>query len=120
MAMRMSPVPVEGVFLDIRTPDTQGEYEFTVDCGAVYFGAVYDGDGDLLAVDQYFYTEAFSRDDMEETLEIDELLSVDNRDFPVKTYLLSKEEQGKEWLRFHAVVPDQISPDYFYQKYIGD
>ncbi|MDF2928916.1 MAG: hypothetical protein K0Q75_1154 [Anaerospora sp.] len=50
----------------------------------------------------------------------DELLSVDCRDFPAKAYLLTKEEQGNEWLRFHAIVPDEIDPDYFYQKYLGE
>ncbi len=119
MSMKMSRVPVSGVFLDSRAPAVTGEYEFTVDCGAVYFGAVYDDDGSLLSVDQYFYSEDFSRDDMEEALDTDELMFVDDRDFPVKTYLLSKEESGSEWLRFHAVVPDGIDPGYFRQKYIG-
>ncbi|HMM21728.1 MAG TPA: hypothetical protein PKA10_13505 [Selenomonadales bacterium] len=120
MTIKMSPVSVDRIFFDIRTPAITGDYEFTVDCGAVYFGAVYNDDGTLRAIDQYFYTEAFSRDDMEEALEMDELLSVDSRDFPVKTYLLSREEAGNEWLRFHAVVPEVIDPDYFHQKYIGE
>ena len=120
MPIKMSQVPVERVFLDIRTPETTGAYEFTIDCGAVYFGAVYGDDGTLLAVDQYFYTESFSRDDMEDVLSTDQLMFVDDQDFPVKTYLLTKPENGGEWLRFHAVVPEEINPDYFQQKYIGD
>lgn len=120
MTIKMSPVSVERIFFDTRTPDVTGDFEFTVDCGAVYFGAVYNNDGTLRAIDQYFYTEAFSRDDMDEALDTDELLSVEGGDFPVKTYLLSREEGGNEWLRFHAVVPDAIDPDYFHQKYIGE
>jgi hypothetical protein len=120
MAMKMSQVPVERIYLDLRTPDVTGQYEFTIDCGAVYFGAVYDDDGTLIAVDQYFYTENFSRDDMEDAIDTNELLFIDNRDYPVKSYLLTKEEGGNEWLRFHAVVPEEINADYFHQKYIGD
>jgi hypothetical protein len=120
MAMKMSQIPVERIFLDIRTPEMTGSYEFTVDCGAVYFGAVYDDDGSLLAVDQYFYTKDFSRDDMEDAIDTNDLMSVDDRDFPAKTYLLTKAESGNEWLRFHAVVPEEINPDYFHQKYIGE
>lgn len=59
MTMRMSRVPAERVLFDVRTPTVAGRYEFTVDCGAVYFGAVYNDDGALLAIDQYFYTEEF-------------------------------------------------------------
>lgn len=120
MPMKMSQVPVERIFLDVRTPEATGSYEFTVDCGAVYFGAVYDDDGTLIAIDQYFYTENFSRDDVEDAVDGEEMLFIDNRDFPVKTYLITKAENGTEWLRFHAVVPDEINPDYFYQKYIGE
>lgn len=120
MAMKMNQIPVERIFLDVRTPDIAGGYEFTLDCGAVYFGAVYDDDGSLLAIDQYFYTENFSRDDMEDAIDTRDLLAVDDRDFPSKTYLLSKVEDGNEWLRFHAVVPEEINPDYFHQKYIGE
>lgn len=119
MTMKMSAVPVERVFLDTRTPAMTGEYEFTIDCGAVYFGAVYSDEGTLQFVDQYFYTESFSRDDMDEALGVDDLLFVDNRDYPVKTYLLTKEDGGDEWLRFHAVVPEEIDPAYFRQKYGG-
>ena len=119
MGMKMSRVPVERVFLDSRTPDTTGEYEFTIDCGAVYFGAVYSGEGSLQFVDQYFYTESFSREDMEEAADVTDLMFVDDRDYPVKTYLLTKEDDGNEWLRFHAVVPVVIDPEYFRQKYNG-
>ncbi len=120
MTMKMSRVPVDRVFLDRRGPAVTGECEFTVDCGSVYFGAVYGEDGSLLMVDQYFYSESFSRDDMEEAIAGDDLIYVDDRDFPVKTFLLSKKEGGDEWLRFHAVVPDGIDPGYFRQKYIGE
>ena len=120
MPMKMNRVPVDKVFLDIRTPTATGSYEFTVDCGAVYFAAVYDDDGTLIAIDQYFYTDAYSRDDMEDNIDNSELLSVDDRDFPAKVYMLTKAEPGTEWLRFHAVVPEEINPDYFYQKYIGE
>jgi hypothetical protein len=119
MPIKMDQVPVDRIFLDIRTPMDNGSYEFTIDCGAVYFGAEYDDDGTLIAVDQYFYTDAFSRDDMEDSADNDALLSVDDRDFPLKVYLLTKQESGTEWLRFHAVVPEEINPDYFYQKYLG-
>lgn len=118
--MRMSPVLVDGVFMDREGPAEIGRYEFTVDCGAVYFGAVYNDDGTLMAVDQYFYSDTFSRDDLEEADEAEELLSVDERDFPVKAYLLTREENGEEWLRFHAVVPATIDPTYFQQKYVGE
>ena len=120
MTMRMSQLEVERVFLDSRTPEMVSGYEFTVDCGAVYFGAVYDDDGSLLAIDQYFYSKALSRDDVEDALITEDLLLVDDRDFPAKTYLLTKGEGGNEWLRFHAVVPEAIDPAYFQQKYIGE
>lgn len=120
MTTKMSQVPVNRVFLDIRTPDVADRYEFTIDCGAVYFGAVYDDEGSLMFVDQYFFTEDFSRDDMEDGIDTKDLLYVDNRDYPTKTYMLTKEEQGNEWLRFHAVVPEEINPDYFYSKYMGE
>ncbi len=119
MRMKMSRVPVDRVFLDRRGPTVTGECEFTVDCGSVYFGAVYAGDGNLLTVDQYFYSEEFSHDDMEEAIAGEDLIYVDDRDFPVKTYLLAKEEGGEEWLRFHAVVPGAVDPDYYRQKYIN-
>jgi len=117
--MRMSKVPVERVFFDGPMPVAGDNYEFTIDCGAVYFGVLYDAEGALLQVKQYFYSEAETEDDMEQTVLEDELLSVDCRDYPAKAYLLTKEEKGKEWLRFHAIVPDEIDPDYFYQKYLG-
>lgn len=120
MSMKMSRVPVGGVFLDSRAPTVPSEYEFTVDCGAVYFGAVYDGDGSLLSVDQYFYSQSFSRDNMEEAIGGDDLVFVDDRDFPAKAYLLVRDEGGNEWLRFHAVVPEGIDPGYFRRKYRGE
>lgn len=120
MSIHMSQLPVKKICIDVRTLSENGTYEFTVDCDAVYFGAVYDNDGSLQSVDQYFYTDRFSQDDLEGALEEDQLFTVDNRDFPTKTYLLSKNIAGKEWLRFHAVVPCAISPDYFYSKFIGD
>lgn len=120
MSMKMSAVPVDRIFVDSRAPGMTGQNEFTIDCGAVYFGAVYGEDGGLMSVDQYFYTEDFSRDDMEEALADTDLIFVDSGDFPVKTYLLTKEEEGTEWLRFHAVIPDRINPAYFRHKYIGE
>ncbi|MBP2653494.1 MAG: hypothetical protein H6Q73_1063 [Firmicutes bacterium] len=118
--MRMSTIPIDRTFLDIRTPEVNSNFEFTVDCGAVYFGVVYDGEGMLRNVDQYFYTEDFSRDDMEDALDTNDLMFVDTNDFPCKAYLLTKEAVEGDWVRFHAVVPNQIDPDYYYQKYIGD
>lgn len=120
MPIQMSRVQVDQVFLDKHMPEMSGSYEFTIDCGAVYFGAVYGDDGTLRAIDQYFYTDSFSRDDVAEATVVDDLLSIDERDFPVKTYLLTKTEDGREWLRFHAVVPDEINPVYFHQKYLGE
>lgn len=117
--MRMSKVPVERVYIG-RIPFAGNNYEFTVDCGAVYFDVVYDEEGTLLQIKQYFYSEADAEEEIEETVEQDELLSVDCRDYPAKAYLLTKEENGNEWLRFHAIVPDEIDPDYFYQKYLGE
>lgn len=120
MRISMSPVAVNKVFLDRGAPDAIGRFEFTVDCGAVYFGAVYNDDGTLMAVDQYFFTDDFSRDDLGGAEDEDEMLSVDERDFPVKTYLLTRQVRGSEWLRFHAVVPADIDSAYFGQKYIGE
>ena len=120
MAIQMTVIEVERVLFDGRSPDAMSQYEFTIDCGVVYFGAVYDGEGELQSIDQYFYTSETSRDDLEEAIAESELLSVDNHDFPVKTWLLIKQDKGNEWMRFHAVVADQIDPDYFYQKYLGD
>lgn len=118
--MQMSSMSVQKVLFDGRSPDKINQYEFTIDCGAVYFGAVYDGDGKLMTIDQYFYTPETSRDDLDEAVAESDLLTVDSRDFPVKTWLLTKVLKGDEWLRFHAVVPDEIDPDYFYQKYLGE
>lgn len=120
MKMQMIEVPVKKIFVDSDTAVRNGIYEFTIDCGAVYFGAVYDGDGQLTAIDQYFYTEEASHDDMAEAAGDNQLLNVDSKDYWAKTYLLTKEEKDQEWLRFHAVVPQTIDPDYFYQKYIGE
>lgn len=120
MSIHMSQLPVKKVYIDGKTLSEDGAYEFTVDCGAVYFGAAYDNEGKLISVDQYFYTDRFSRDDIEGAMKDDHLLTVDERDFPSKTYLLSKSFSGKEWLRFHAVVPCAINPDYFYNKFMGE
>lgn len=120
MAMQMTRLPVGKIYMDSRRPDVSGNYEFTIDCGAVYFGAVYDDDGSLVSIDQFFYTDDASREDVDEAVAEDELLLVDQRDFPTKAYMLTKEIKGNEWLRFHAVVPDEINADYFYQKYIGE
>jgi len=118
--MRMSPVPVEGVFMDSRALRASGEHEFTIDCGAVYFGAVYTPDGTLMFVDQYFFSEGFSRGDMAAAQAAADLLAVDGADFPARTFLLTKEEGGSEWLRFHAVVPERIDPAYFRARYGGE
>jgi hypothetical protein len=120
MSIHMSQLPVKRVCIEGQTLAAGSTYEFTVDCGAVYFGAVYDNEGQLQSVDQYFYTDRFSRDDVEGAIKDDQLLTVDDRDFPTKTYLLSKDVSGKDWLRFHAIVPCSINPDYFYNKFIGE
>lgn len=120
MRKQMSQLPIKRVFLDSDVVNEDGLFEFTVDCGAVYFGAVYDGDGQLTTVDQYFYTDTYSREDLESAAKNIQLLTVDDRDYQAKTYLITKVENGQEWLRFHAVVPQKINPDYFYQKYIGE
>ncbi len=120
MGIQMTQLPIKRVFIDSRTANEDGNYEFTIDCGAVYFGAAYDNDGSLLAVDQYFYTDSCSQNDLERAVNGKDLLSVDIKDYPVKTYLLNKHERGNEWLRFHAVVPQDVDPDYFHQKYIGE
>jgi hypothetical protein len=57
---------------------------------------------------------------MQQAIGDKQLLSVDNRDYPVKSYLLTKNEHGTEWLRFHAIIPQSVNPDYFYQKYVGE
>lgn len=114
--MKMSQISINKIYMDKYAPE-QGSYEFTLDCGAVYFDAFYDGEGNLAAIDQYFFTEEYSRDDLDES---DELINIDDHDFPAKTYLLTQEVDGNEWLRFHAVVKQEINPDYFFGKYIGD
>ncbi|WP_312423716.1 hypothetical protein [Anaerospora hongkongensis] len=116
--MKMSRVPVERVYMG-RMPFNGNNYEFTIDCGAVYFDAVYNDEGSLLQINQYFYSEADADEELEAAGEEEELLSIDCRDFPAKAYLLTKEEKGNEWLRFHAIVPEEIDPEYFYQKYLG-
>lgn len=120
MRVQMSQLPVKRVFLDSDIAAEDGIFEFVIDCGAVYFGAVYDSEGELTTVDQYFFSETYSREDLESASQDDQLLSVDNKDYWAKTYLLSKIKSGQEWLRFHAVVPQEINPDYFYQKYVGE
>lgn len=120
MAMKMGQLPVKKVLINSQTAINDGEFEFVIDCESIYFNALYDNDGKLQCVDQYFYTEKLSYDDMERAAAEHELLSVDNNDFPAKSYLLAKQEHGNEWLRFHAVVPKEVDPDYFQQKYLGE
>ncbi len=120
MSIHMNQLPVKRICLDGQTLSEDGVYEFTIDCGAVYFGAFYNNDGQLKSVDQYFYSERFSRDDLDDAMLDQQLYTVDDRDFPAKGYLLSKHAAGKEWLRFHAVVPCAINPDYYHNKFIGD
>jgi len=120
MSIKMSCVPVRKIYFDSRTPQQDGTFEFTIDCGAVYFGAVYDNDGTLLTIDQYFFTENFSREALNSAVETEDLLTVDDQDYIAKAYLLTKNINGNEWLRFHAVVPEIINPDYFHAKYLGE
>ncbi|WP_425061250.1 hypothetical protein SCACP_20340 [Sporomusa carbonis] len=120
MSIHMSQLPVKKIYIDSRPLSEDGTYEFTVDCDAVYFGATYDNDGKLMSIDQYFYTDRFSRDDLDGAMSDHQLLMLMTDDFPVKAYLLSKNIGGKDWLRFHAVVPCAINPDYFYSKFIGE
>lgn len=120
MATKMGQIPVKKIFLNSQTISDEGEYEFIIDCESIYFNALYDNDGNLQCVDQYFYTDKLPYDDVESATDSQELLSVDHNDFPVKSYLLAKQEQGNEWMRFHAVVPKVVNPDYFYQKYLGE
>lgn len=120
MSIKMSQLPVKRIFFDSSSPVEEGTFEFTIDCGAVYFGAVYDNDGTLLTIDQYFFTDTFSRDDLDDAVQEQELLFVDDSDFTAKTYLLTKQMEGSEWARFHAVVPEEINPDYFHEKYLGE
>lgn len=120
MAMKMGQLPVKKVLLNSKTVSDEGEYEFIIDCESVYFNALYDNDGTLQDVDQYFYTDKLSYEDLDRATAEHELLSVDTNDFPVKSYMLAKQEHGNEWMRFHAVVPKNVNPDYFHQKYLGE
>jgi hypothetical protein len=110
-------IPVDKISLNAHTPG-DNDFAFTIDCGAVYFGAIYDNTGHLQYIDQYFYTENSSRWDLASAVAHGEEIIVDEDDFPVETYLLTKQERGEEWLRFHAVVPDNIDTSYFAQKYL--
>jgi hypothetical protein len=117
MRMKMSRVPVDRVFLDRRGPTVTGECEFTVDCGSVYFGAVYAGDGNLLTVDQYFYSEEFSH-------------TTWRRRSPRVLISWTTGISGEDVLlrrggrRGVAAVPrggaEGVDPDYYRQKYIGE
>jgi hypothetical protein len=118
--IQMSQIPVKKVYLNSKITSHIASYEFSIDCGAVYFGAIYDDEGNLQTVDQYFYTERYSRDDLESAAVGSDFLSVDSKDYRARTYLLTKYDGKNEWLRFHAVVPQEINPEYFNQKYIGD
>ena len=120
MVRKMGQLPVKKILLNSQTASVEGEYEFIIDCESVYFNALYDNDGHLQSIDQYFYTQKRSYEDINRATAEQELLSVDNHDFPVKSYLLAKQEQGNEWMRFHAVVPKAVNPDYFHQKYLGE
>lgn len=120
MGIVMNHMPVKNIFLDRRLEETDGSYEFTIDCGSVYFGAVYDQAGDLLFIDQYFYSDDYSREDLSDAIIHKDLLSVEQSDFPVKAYLLTRSWGEQEWLHFHAVVSQNINPNYFETKYIGD
>lgn len=116
---RNTTIPVDKIFLNTHTPD-DNNFEFTIDCGAVYFGAVYDNTGHLKHIDQYFYTQNASRWDLASAVAHGDEVIVDEDDFPVETYLLTKKEQEEEWLRFHAIVPNNIDTTYFAQKYLNE
>lgn len=116
--MHMSVMPVARIFLDSTTPQGEHRYEFTIDCGAIYFGAMYDAAGRLAAINQFFYTARTSRDDLDSAAGYNQLIAVDRDDFPAKAYMLTREIQAREWLRFHAVVPRTIDPDYWRHKYL--
>lgn len=120
MAIKMGRLPVKKVFFNSKVASDEGEYEFVIDCDSIYFDVGYDNDGNLQFVDQYFYTEHNTHADINCAAEEEALLSVDEYDFPVKSYLLAKQEGGNEWLRFHAVVPKTVDPGYFHQKYLGE
>jgi len=118
MTQKTALIPTEQILLNANTPG-DNTFEFTIDCGAVYFGAVYDKNGRLQHIDQYFYTKNASRDDLSSAIALGEEVIVDEDDFPVKAYLLTREDKGEEWLRFHAIAPDQIDTSYFAQKYLN-
>lgn len=120
MVTKMGKLPIKKVLLNSQTMCNEGEFEFIIDCESVYFNALYDNDGKLQYVDQYFYTEHNSHDDIDSAIDEQEVLGIDDYDFPVKSYLLAKQEHGNEWLRFHAIVPKEVNPDYFQQKYLGE
>ena len=120
MAMKMGRIPVRRVFFNSQVASDEGEFEFVIDCESIYFDVAYDNAGNLQSLEQYFFTSRNSHADIDEAVEGHNLLSVDDSDFPVKSYLLAKQEEGNEWLRFHAVVPKTVDPDYFHQKYLGE
>lgn len=119
MENNTAAVPIHKILLNTFTPD-DNNFEFTIDCGAVYFGAVYDKKGGLQHIDQYFYTENASRWDLASAIAHGEEILVDEEDYPVEAYLITKQEGGEEWLRFHAVVPDRLDTEYFAQKYLNE
>jgi len=112
-------IPVDHISLNTHTPGSNN-FEFTIDCGAVYFGAVYDNDGRLAHIDQYFFTDNASRWDLASAVSHGDEVVIDEQDFPVSTHLITKKENGEEWLRFHAIVPDIIDTAYFARKYINE
>lgn len=120
MAMKMGRIPVRRVLLNSQVANDEGEFEFVIDCESIYFDVGYDNAGELQTIEQYFFTGRNSHADIHAAVEEQNLLSVDDSDFPVKGYLLAKQEEGNEWLRFHAVVPKKVDPDYFHQKYLGE
>lgn len=111
-------IPVDHISLNIHTPG-DNNFEFTIDCGAVYFGAVYDHHGRLAHIDQYFFTDKASRWDLASAVAHGDETIIDEQDYPVTAYLITKNENGEEWLRFHAIVPDIIDTTYFARKYIN-
>lgn len=119
MAIKMGNLPVKKVLLNSKAAD-EGECQFIVDCDSVYFDVEYDKHGNLQSVDSYFYAEHNFPGSLCTAEERERMLNVDDNDFPVKSFLLAKREQGNEWVRFHAVVPKIIDPGYFHQKYLGE
>ena len=112
-------IPVDNISLNIHTPG-ENNFEFTIDCGAVYFGAVYDKNGRLKHIDQYFFTDKASRWDLASAVTHGDEIIIDEQDYGVTAHLVTKQENGEEWLRFHAVVPDIIDTAYFARKYINN